>query len=281
MSEIAYKTGTFKTSDNLTLHTARWLPDSPRAAVILVHGYGEHSGRYEHVAQALAANGYAVFALDHRAHGKSEGTPRALIQSIDTVVADLKQYVDAVSAEFPHLRRFMLGHSMGGLITWGFIVRHQEDLSGAVISGAPVDADANVSPLLVTFANLVNRVSPAIALIDLTPLDELSHNPQNKEQFAADPLNYHGKLPIGTGVAINEEAKYVRTKLPEVTLPVLLLYGEDDMIVNPSGSHTAYELIASPDKTKKGYSAMKHEIMNELEKATVIADIIAWLDAHQ
>ncbi|MBE2184760.1 MAG: alpha/beta hydrolase [Anaerolineae bacterium] len=280
MSSITHSTGTFKTSDNLSLHTARWIPDSPRAAIILVHGYGEHSGRYQHVARALVDRGYAVFALDHRAHGKSEGTPRALVRSIATVVADLKKYVEAVSAEFPHLPRFMLGHSMGGLITWGYIVRHSGDLSAAVISGAPVNADANVSPLLLGFANLANKISPALALVDLTPLVELSHNPQNQEQFAADPLNYHGKLPVGTGVAINEEARFVRSQLPEVTLPALIIYGEDDKIVNPSGSHTAYELIASADKTEKGYPAMKHEILNEIENAVVINDIINWLDAH-
>lgn len=280
MSSVTHSTSTFKTADNLALHTARWMPESPRAAIILVHGYGEHSGRYEHIAQALAASGYAVFALDHRAHGKSEGTPRALIRSIAAVVADLKKYVDAITAEFPHLPRLMLGHSMGGLITWGYIVRHGSDLSGAIISGAPVNADANVSPLLIGFANLANKISPALALVDLTPLGELSHNPQNQEQFAADPLNYHGKLPVGTGVAINSEAKFVRSKLPEVTLPVLIIYGEDDKIVNPSGSTAAYALIASSDKTIKGYPAMKHEIMNELENDVVIKDIIQWLDAH-
>ncbi len=204
-----------------------------------------------------------------------------MITSISDAVADLKKYVDAVGAEFPVLPRFMLGHSMGGLITWGFIVRHEQDLSGAVISGAPVNADADVSPVIISLANMLNNIKPSLGLVDLTPLNELSHNQQNIAAFADDPLNFHGKLPIGTGVAINSEAKFVRSKLSEVTLSVLILYGEDDKIVNPSGSHTAYELIASSDKTKKGYPAMKHEIMNEIENDVVIKDIIKWLDAHQ
>jgi len=273
-------TGFLTTSDGLKLHTVRWVPQEPKASVIIVHGLGEHSGRYVPMAEALIARGYAVFALDHRSHGRSEGEPRSFILPLEWAVADLQQYVDRVRAEFPALPVFMIGHSMGGLIAWSYTIRFGETLSGLVSSGAAIDADANVSPLLITVGEVLTSIIPKVPFVDGAPISELAYNPEIAPAFRADPLNYKGKLRIGFGTAINREAKFVKARLHEVRLPVLILHGADDRIVNPSGSQRAYDSVRSADKTLHLFPKMKHEIFNENDRAQVFALMLDWLDSH-
>ncbi|MBW4436482.1 MAG: lysophospholipase [Pleurocapsa minor GSE-CHR-MK-17-07R] len=267
------------TGDGLQLRTFRWLPkEAPRALVFIVHGYGEHSGRYAWAAEQLVSRGYAAFAIDHRSHGKSGGEPRAYIDSIPQVVADLKQFVDQVSAEFPHIRRFMLGHSMGGLIAWSYTVRHQDTLSGLISSGAAIDADANVSPAVAAIGELLAKIAPKMPFLDLAPMAELAANPDVAPAFEADPLTYKGKMRIGIGIAISHEARYIKKRLGEVMIPVLILHGELDKIVNPSGSKRAFEAVGSAQRTHLVYEGMRHEILNERERDIVMSDILGFIN---
>jgi alpha-beta hydrolase superfamily lysophospholipase len=275
-----HMTSTLTTPDGLTLYTAKAIPPSPRAIVILVHGYGEHSGRYQHVIDSLAGRGYAVYTLDHRAHGKSGGEPRALIHPLDKAINDLKQYVDAIKADQPALKRIMIGHSMGSAITFGYALRYASDLNGVILSGLPLDSEKDVSPLLVSVGKILSKIVPAMPFSDLAPISGLAYNPAVAADFAADPLNYHGKMRIGMGVAIGNEASYINANLSELQLPVLFIHGEDDPICPPSGSQRAYDRVSSTDKTIKLYPKMKHEIMNEIERQTVLDDVAAWLDAQ-
>src|SRR5450432_961872 len=127
---------TFQTSDGLTIYAEHHLPDGePKAAVLLVHGYGEHLGRYRHVIARLVDSGYAVYALDHRGHGKSEGV-RAYCDYMNQFVEDLKVYFDHMKAAQPGKKRFVLGHSMGALISLSFAERYQDEIDALAISGA-------------------------------------------------------------------------------------------------------------------------------------------------
>lgn len=273
-------TETFTTRDGVNLHTVRLLPDStPKATVLVVHGYGEHSGRYAHVMTALANAGYAAYALDHIGHGRSEGL-RAFIDNFDIPVTHLKEFKDRVVAQQPDGKLFMLGHSMGALISLAFTLRYQPELDGLLISGAPVNADANVSPVMVQLGYILNRIVPRLPLLAPGGTNILSTDPAVGEAFAADPLCYNGSMRVGLGVALNETAKSVRARLPELTLPILIMHGEADTYVNPSGSKLAYEQVKSKDRTLKLYPGMYHEIMNERDKAVVLGDIVTWLDQH-
>ncbi|MCA9903230.1 MAG: alpha/beta fold hydrolase, partial [Anaerolineae bacterium] len=141
---MPHQTATLHTSDNLTLHTESWLPEGePRAAIVVVHGYGEHLGRYRHVADYFVKQGYAVYALDHRGHGQSEGL-RAYVHSFNQFVEDLHVYVGQVKSAQAGRKLFILGHSMGALISLLYCIRYPDGIAGLVISGAPVNADANV-----------------------------------------------------------------------------------------------------------------------------------------
>ncbi|HLU10759.1 MAG TPA: lysophospholipase [Oceanobacillus sp.] len=269
----------FMSSDGLKIMTEHWLPKEYKAIVVVVHGYGEHSGRYRHVIRALTDAGYAVFTLDHRGHGQSEGL-RAYFDSFDQPVNDLRDYINNIREDHDEERLFILGHSMGALITLAYTLRYPEGLAGIIVSAPPVNADANVSPALVRLGNILTKIIPKQPFVKLVPLETLSRDPDVIRAFEKDPLTYKGNMRVRMGTALNDTAKWVRERLEELKLPMLVLYGEDDKLVNPSGSQLLYEKAASADKTLKSYPELRHEILNEPEREIVIADIIAWLDAR-
>lgn len=271
---------TLTTSDGLTLHTEYHLPQgASRAAVLIVHGYGEHSGRYQHVIERLVQSNYAVYALDHRGHGKSEGE-RAYCDTSEQFVNDLKLYFDRVKGAQPGKKLFVLGHSMGGLISLAFAERYQNEFDGLIVSGSPVNADANVSPVLIAVGKVLNRVAPKLHLLDTGKPGILSSDPEIDVAWGNDPLTNKKPMRVRLGVELNRLAQDVRAHLPDLKLPVLILHGADDELVNPSGSQVAYEQAGSQDKTLKRYAGMRHEILNEVDKAIVLTDIVDWLDRH-
>ncbi len=266
------------TADGLTLYTKTAVPEGdPRAVVLVVHGYGEHSGRYQHVIERLVSSGYAAAALDHRGHGKSEGE-RAYCETMDQFVDDLKVYFDQIRTAQPGKKIFVLGHSMGGLISLAFTERYQREIAGLIVSGAPVIADANVSPLLVLVGKVLNRVAPKLHLLDTGKPGILSSDPQVDIDWENDPLTNKKPMRVRLGVELNRMAGEVRKHLGDLQLPVLILCGVDDQLVNPAGSQLAYEQVASVDKTLKRYTGMRHEILNEVDKEIVLSDIVDWLN---
>lgn len=268
------------TPDGLTLYTEYRVPDGdPRAVVLLVHGYGEHSGRYQHVIERLVQSDYAVYALDHRGHGKSEGV-RAYCDTMDQFVEDLKVYFDRVKAAQPGKKLFVLGHSMGGLISLAFAERYQREFDGLIVSGSPVNADANVPAFLLTVGKVLNRVAPKLHLLETGKPGILSTDPEIDIAWGNDPLTNKKPMRVRLGVELNKLAQEVRAHLPELKLPILILHGADDQLVNPSGSQLAYEQAGSLDKTLKRYAGMRHEILNEVDKAIVMTDIVDWLNRH-
>lgn len=268
------------TSDGLTLHTEHALPDGdPKAVVLLVHGYGEHSGRYAHVIARLVRDSYAVYTLDHRGHGKSEGA-RAYCDYMEQFVDDLKGYFDQITAEHPEKQHFVVGHSMGALISLAFTLRYQNEIDGLVISGAPVIPDADVSRALVLLGNVLTHVAPKLHLLSDGGKGLLSRDPQIDILWDNDPLTNKKPMRVRLGVEINRMARDVRAHFADLHLPMLILHGAEDRRVNPSGSQLAYDQVSSADKTLKLYPGMRHEIMNEIGKEGVLDEIVGWLDAH-
>lgn len=268
------------TNDGLNLFTAHALPaGEAKAVVLLVHGYGEHSGRYEHVVAHLVRGGYAVYTLDHRGHGRSEGV-RAYCDTMDQFVDDLKLYFDQIKAAQPGKKIFVVGHSMGALISLGFTRRYQAEIAALVISGAPVNADANVAPAMIALGKALTRIVPKMHLLPMSEAGILSRDPEIDRAWDADPLTNKKPMRVRLGVEINKMARDVRDHLADLRLPILILHGADDKLVNPSGSQLAYDRASSTDKTLRFYPGMRHEIMNEIGKETVLDEIVDWLDHH-
>ncbi len=269
-----------QTNDGLSLHTEQALPPGqPKAVVLLVHGYGEHSGRYQHVIARLVGAGYAVYTLDQRGHGRSEGT-RAYCDRMEQFVDDLHTYFEQVKAAQPGQKYIVLGHSMGALISLAFTLRYQDEIDALVISGAPVNADANVAPMMIAIGKVLTRIAPKLHLLPTSPPGILSRDPEIDRAWGADPLTNKKPMRVRLGTEINKMAQNVRDRLAELRLPILILHGGDDKLVNPSGSQLTYDKAASTDKTLKFYPGMRHEIMNEIGKEAVLDEIVAWLDRH-
>jgi len=256
-----------------------WSPDdgTARALIVLVHGLGEHSGRYDHVVARLVDEGYAVHALDHRGHGRSDG-PRALIEDMDDAVADLDTLVDMAVAAQPGLPVFMLGHSMGGLLGLRYALAHQDRLAGLILSAALAQLDAVPKPL-----ELVGRALSVIApRAPLIAIDAtlVSRDPAVVEAYGSDPLVHHGKVPARTAVQLADTVQRFPTTVGAITVPTLILYGTADGLAPPAGSVMLGERIGAADTTVTAYDGLFHEILNEPERETVLADIVGWLGAR-
>jgi len=278
---MQHTTGSFTARDGLTIYTESWLPDSPpRAVVLIVHGLGEHIGRYAHVAPHMVEAGYAVYGLDHRSHGKSGGADRAHFDRFDDVLVDLKQFFDSIKAAQPGLKIFLYGHSLGSIITLAFTLRHQSEIAGILISGTPLDLDTVQPALLLSVAAVLNSIVPKAAITPPLPAETLSRDPAVVQAYDADPLVYHGKVRISIGHQIISTSRDIKARLREFTLPIYIFHGTDDKICPPRGSQTLYDGVASTDKTLKFYEGLRHETHNEPEQAEVIANMINWLNAR-
>lgn len=261
----------------LAIH--RWPVANPRACVILVHGYGEHLGRYHHVVAALNTHGYSVAGIDNRGHGLSSGR-RADVFRFDDFVDDLHTFVTHIRDEEPALPRFMLGHSIGGLIATRYALHHQDQLAGLILSGAAIHVGGSTPLLLHRLAPIVARLAPTLPVMEPRDPGILSRDPDIDRRWDTDPLTYKGKLRARFGHQLQAAAANTQTRLDQLTLPVLIMHGATDRLTDPQGSVLIHDRAQSPDKTLILWPNLRHEIFNEPEQAAVIAFTIQWLDAR-
>lgn len=269
--------GSFPGEGDVEIRYRTWLPaGEPRAAVVISHGGGEHSGRYAHVAAALNAAGYAVYALDHRGHGRSGGE-RMRFDSVAPLAADLRRMVAIAAEAVPGRKPFLLAHSMGALVGLDYACDHQAELSGLILSGALASVDQ--APPVRLAARAIAKVAPGVGLFKVDP-ETVSRDPEVIKAYDVDPLNFHGSFPATTIVALERTELSFPERLPSLTLPLLVMHGADDKLTPPTGSRLVDELASSEDKTLRLYDGLRHEILNEPEGPEIIAEIVAWLDAH-
>jgi acylglycerol lipase len=279
MSDIAQHTeGHITGAAGGQIYWQSWVPEAPKAVVVVAHGYAEHSGRYAHVAKRLARSGYAVYALDHVGHGRSQGT-KGNFGRMAHVLSDLDTVVRRAASEHPGLPVFLLGHSVGGLIALDYASsKGQEHLRGLVLSGTAVDPSVG-SRVERALAKALSRVAPNLPV---TPMDSstVSRNPEVVAAYDADPLNYHGRIRVRTGAEVIGAVERTNRLLPTLTLPILVMHGGSDRLVSPAGSQVVAERAGSPDLTHRVYEGLHHEIFNEPEQDAVLDDVVAWLDDH-
>ncbi len=263
----------------IKIHLSSWLPDGEATGVIvLAHGFGEHSGRYDNLVQVVVPAGYAVYAPDHRGHGKSEGH-RALIDKHDYLLDDLDQVFALAAKAHPGKPTFLIGHSMGGNIALASALRNQGRLAGLVLSGPVVTNDGIAKPLIV-IASLLGKLAPKAGVKQLGA-SGVSRDPNVVAAYENDPMVFHGKVPAGTGAALVATSKEFPARLPSLKVPLLVVHGSADQLVSVESGKTAYRLAGSADKTLKIYDGLYHEVFNEPEHAEVLADVLNWLNAHR
>jgi alpha-beta hydrolase superfamily lysophospholipase len=276
---LQHQSGHFDGAGGVDIFWQAWLPDAePRAVVGLAHGASEHSGRYAWTGEQLAARGYALYALDHRGHGQSGG-PRAVVDSIGNVVADVGTLLSLAAVQSGGgAKPFLLGHSLGGLIALAFATRRQEEIEGLIVS-APVAVLEAASPVQRLAGHVLSVVAPKLGVYAIDS-STVSRDPAVVRDYDADPLNYHGKLPARTVHEMAGEVGRFPESLARITVPLLVQVGTSDKLVPPASSELVYERASSEDKTIKRYDGLYHEILNEPEREAVVADTLAWLDAH-
>jgi alpha-beta hydrolase superfamily lysophospholipase len=243
-----------------------WDGSGPSHVVLLAHGYGEHVGRYEHVAVALVANGAVVYAVDHVGHGKSEGD-RVLIHDFERVVDDLHEVAARARQEHPDLPVVLLGHSMGGLIAARHAQRYGNSLASVVLSGPLVGAWEAVGQLL------------ALPEIPDTPLDitTLSRDPEVGKRYDSDPLVWHGAFQRPTLEAIERALAAVQEGPSLGSLPLMWAHGADDQLVPVAGTRSGVEHLRGEHYVERVYPGARHEIFNELNADEVLADVTAFI----
>lgn len=244
-----------------------WPNDAPRYVAVLAHGYGEHIGRYEYVADALVRHGAAVYGPDHMGHGRSEGE-RVLVADFEQVVTDLHTVETRARAGHPSVPIVLIGHSMGGMIAARHAQRYGAGLTALVLSGPVLGRWEMLDSLL------------ALDEIPETPIDPdtLSRDPQVGKDYAADPLVWHGVFKRTTLMAIKRCLDTINEAGPIGALPALWVHGADDRLVPLSGSRVGIEAVRGTDLTERIFPDGRHEVFNEIDRDEVIGAVTSFLD---
>jgi alpha-beta hydrolase superfamily lysophospholipase len=268
---------TYLARDGRRMFERRWLPEgAPKAAVAIVHGYAEHSGRYAHVGERLASAGYAVHALDLRGHGLSDGE-RALVGSFREYLDDLAGFLVRVRAK-DDVPVVLLGHSMGGRIVALAMVTDRPAVAGVILSGPALDTRGG-QQLGAPVFKLIGRWFPRLGLVALGA-DKVSRDADVVRRYVEDPLVYHGRMKAGLIAAAIRAGERIERDDQTIAVPILIQHGTSDGLTSPEGSARLHARVSSRDKTLKLYDGLYHEIYNEPERDRVLDDVVAWLDAR-
>jgi len=269
----------WKSFDGLDMFAQGWVPEKdPKAVVCLVHGVGEHSGRYAHVGAAFAAAGYALLGFDLRGHGKSGGV-RGHAPSLDAFFKDIEDFVRAAETRYPSAPRFLYGHSLGGLLSLSYAVTHKVNARGMIVSSPGLATAIQEQKMKVMLAKVLGSLAPTITLPSGLVTAHISRDPQVVETYVKDPL-VHDKITTGFGRAGLQAIDIAFTHAAQLAVPLLLVYCSEDQIAFPRGSEEFARLAPKELVTLKRYEGLYHEPHNEPEKAQVLKDYVQWLDAQ-
>jgi acylglycerol lipase len=261
----------------IELYAQGWLPEStPRGVIVVAHGLAEHGGRYETLAGELVRHGYAVYAIDHRGHGRSSG-PRANIDRFSHLVSDFCAFTGKCARQHLDTPVFMLGHSMGGAIAFASALRVQHTLRGLVLSAPALATDTKLPVLQEMLVRLLSVVAPNAGALAL-PASAVSRDPDVVARYEADPLVHHKKVPARTLVELLGAMQGFPAQAPKLRLPTLILHGTADKLVPLAATRPVYQAFGTRDRVLKLYDGLYHEVFNEPERETVTADLFRWLE---
>lgn len=268
----------FRGAGGLKIFTRAWRPTTgqPRAVVVIVHGFNSHSGQYQWVAEQFVANGLAVYALDLRGRGQSEGE-RFYVEKMEDFVEDVQTLVQQAKAAEPGLPVFLLGHSAGGVVSCIYTLEHQAELAGLICESFAHELP--VPELVLTLLKGVSYIAPHTGVFKLNNAD-FSRDPKVVAALNSDPLIHEESQPAQTAAVMLRADERLKREFHLITLPVLILHGTLDKATKPSGSQHFYEQAGSPDKTLKLYEGHFHDLLSDVDKEIVMADIQRWLNAR-
>jgi len=266
-----------ETAGGLKIAVRSWRPEAKaRGVVAIVHGVKSHSGYYAWTAEQLVGSGFAVYALDLHGRGKSDGD-RLYLEKIGDYLDDVDTLVTLAKSREPGLPVFLLGHSAGGVISCVYTLEHQDKLAGLICESFAFQVAA--PDVVVAIVKVLSRVAPHLPVLNLKNRD-FSRDPQAVKAMNDDPLVAHEVQPSHTVAELVRATERLKREFPLITLPVLILHGTSDKVTRPSGSKFFYDTAGSSDKTLKIYEGHAHDLLNDVDKQVVMADIKGWMNAH-
>jgi alpha-beta hydrolase superfamily lysophospholipase len=251
--------------------------DTPRGEVLLLHGYDDHSGRYEEAATALAAAGYRVRSFDFRGHGRSGGL-RGYCRRWEEYLDDLAAVLAARPAE-ESAAPLLIAQSHGALVAAHWALRHPASVAGLALLSPYLRLVMPVPRLKLAAAGTLNRVAPCLPLKSEIRVEMLTRDEERQRETRADRLIRRVATPRWFCTSTAAQAELFR-RASEITVPTLIVHGADDPIADPSAARELHERLGSADKTLRVYDGMRHETLREIGKEKVLSDLIAWMDAH-
>ena len=259
------------------IYFQNWLPEGEVKAVLLVvHGLAEHSGRYMNLVNHFVPKGYAVYAVDHIGHGRSEGA-RVFVERFTDFTDTIATFREMIRKRQKDKPVFLVGHSMGGLIGALYLVAHQGELAGAVLSGPAVKIPDTVPAITIFLGKILSVLAPKSRLIAPPDAGAVSRDPEVVRAYENDPLVYRGKMTPRLGAELLKAMQRIGAEASRIGLPILILQGSADRLVDPAGARMLYDRVTSPDKRIIVYEGLYHEVFNEPEHDRVLSDVETWL----
>ncbi|WPR76483.1 alpha/beta hydrolase [Algoriphagus sp. NG3] len=267
----------YQTHDGLELYLQAWIPDIPKAALLLVHGLGEHSSRYKHLVEKLNDIGVSVFTFDGRGHGKSaKGKPDAYFEAGEDYLRDIDALFGKVKSYSPGLPVFIHGHSMGGGMVAAYALKYNPDVAGLILSSPAIMEAEGTPKFLKAVAGVVSTYLPRLKVLKLNA-KKISRIQEEVSSYLDDPLIYTEPIPARTGYELLQIMKYIQENAGSFSLPFLLVHGSADELTNPKGSGLLFAKAASSDKTLKIFPGGYHELINDLDREEVMELIVKWI----
>ncbi|MEW6180156.1 MAG: lysophospholipase [Chloroflexota bacterium] len=265
------------THHHINYYGNEWKPqNSPIGVIVLVHGLGEHIGRYKHVAQVFTGNGYSVLACDHAGHGQSGGK-RGHVDSYEWFFEELDYLLDRCRQNYADLPIFLYGHSLGGSIVLAYLLKRKPHVRGAIVTSPGIKLASDPGVMLI-FGKILNRLVPSTALNNGLKIEGLSKDPQVVEAYKNDPL-VHPWISARLGMELIETGEWIRENGEQIHIPMLLLHGSADLLTSVEGSR---QLAAKNPHfiTYIEWEGGYHELHNEPDKDAVFRVILDWLEKH-
>jgi len=279
--EFLENTGTFKSGDGLNIFYRNARAPSERASLVIVHGLGEHSGRYGHVVDRLLPKGISIWALDHRGHGRSDGK-RGHILSFGEYPDDVGSFLNLVRKDTPSGSKcFLLGHSMGGLIAIDFAIRHPQSVDGLITSSPGLGMRVRVPAIKSALGKIMSGIWPGLSLNNGLDATKISHDGKVVRAYESDPL-VHDRVSARWFTEFLGAMERVNELAWKIEVPVLMQVAGDDRLVDANSSKIFFQKLTVSDKTLHFYDGLYHEIYNEAEnqRRMVLTDLEQWLERH-
>jgi alpha-beta hydrolase superfamily lysophospholipase len=276
MSKFTESESTFKAGDGTEIFYRSSVDKDAKKLLILIHGLGEHSGRYGHVVEYFNSRGFNVFANDHRGFGRSDGK-RGGIYSFDEYLVDVEQLRKLATEQTEPETTVICGHSMGGLIAALYIEKYADQVTAGILSAPFLDMSVKVPIYKSLPGKLLSKIVPLFSMPSGLDQDAICKDPKVVEDYANDPL-VHDKVTARWFTEALKAHVDVRNAVGKLAMPILMIHGEADRLVDVEISRSFYPLVPSKKKKLVTYPGLFHEIFHEPERQQVFDDISAWLD---